>query len=530
MALENVNVTEVLMRIESGEIALPDIQREFVWDNVQVRDLIASIYKKHPIGMILIWEIATEDIPTEYIESNFQGGNIRYLVIDGQQRLSSLLFVKKGKLEKAGKARTIELYFNPLKEEFQLGNPKIRNKPDWFNVTEVINEESLTKIVDREKLKETFNLEEEEIYKKVFSRLEAIKSIFLGDRTSLPLYKIPSNFDYEEITDIFIKINSKGTRIRITELLLALLSLKLKGKFKGEFRDFLNELEGKDWNLDASVVIRSLVAIAASQGRLRYFKNIADKISPSDLESYWARTKESILHCLKILEENMGIRTLDIVPSQNVLVPLIYFLDKKQNRLSEDAAKKFIVFFLLASYWGRYVGPTETRLDEDLKSIKETGVLNDLFKNIKDQVGRLFINEDDFIGKERNKKLLLFVVSKYFGAEDWFKGHKITTSDIQEHHIFPRSLLKKKGVEISLIDDVANIAFLTEKANKTISNKEPVQYFIEEKIDEEKLKRQFVPMERELWALDRYEEFLLQRRKLVVEGVNRFLTDYGLES
>jgi len=529
MALESVSINEVLMRIESGEIALPDIQREFVWDNGQVRDLIVSIYKKHPIGMILTWEIASQDIPLDYIESNFQGGNIKYLVIDGQQRLSSLLLIKKGRITKGEKTRSIELYFNPLTEEFQLGNPKIRNKPDWFNVTQVINEESLTKIVDRKKLKQEFGLGEDDIYKQVFSKLEGLKSIFLGDKASLPVYKIPSNFDYEDITDIFIKINSKGTRIRITELLLALLSLKLKGRFKDEFRDFLNELEDKDWNLDASVVIRGLVAIAASQGRLRYFKSIADRISPSDLEIYWTRTKESILHCLKILEENLGIKTLDVIPSQNVLVPLIYFLDKKKNRLSEDDAKKFILFFLLASYWGRYIGPTETRLDEDLRLIKETGALNDLFKNIKSQVGRLFIDKDDFIGKERGKKLLLFVASRHFGAEDWFKGHKITTSDVQEHHIFPRSLLKKKGVETRLIDDVANIAFLTEKANKVISNMAPAQYFVKTGIDREKLKKQFVPLEEELWTLDRYEDFLSKRRELIVEGINRFFKDHGLE-
>lgn len=517
-------VQDILGKIERGEIALPDIQREFVWTNTQVKDLIESIYRKNPIGLILLWEKPFgKDIPTVLIEEvRTDERPYKELIIDGQQRLTSILLVHRGKLTRNGKAREIELLFNPLEEEFQLGNPKIRNKPNWFNVTKVIHE-PLTKLIDKERLKNELNLTDNDIDTKIYNRLEELKSQL--NREPIPVFRIPSNKDYEEIAKIFVNINSKGTRIRITELLLALLAIKLPGKFKKNLNDFLSELEDKGWELDVSILIRSLVAIATGQGRLQYFRNISEGMSETDLEVHWKATKENLEHLIKILYENLAITDSSLLPSEAVLVPLVLYLKQKNGRLSSDETKDLISWFLLASFWGRYAGATDTQLDEDIKDIKKENNLQGLFKNLKNKVGRLKISTDDFVGSGNDKKLLLYVICKEEGATDWFKGHKITTSDIQYHHIYPRSLLKKRGIDGNLINDISNIAFLTEKANKTILNKEPSEYLKD--IDEEKLKKQFVPLDKELWKLENYEKFLEKRRQIIVDKINEYFQSLG---
>jgi len=526
MALLNKTINELLIDIERGRIALPDMQREFIWDNTQIRDLVDSLYKNHPVGMILLWQTNTEDnVPiTAIYDTTKEISNYNELVIDGQQRLTSLLLVKKGTIFKGRKERTIKLLFNPFEEKFELEVPPIRNKPDWFDVSRVIQEGEYS-MVNREKLKQ-LDWSEERIYE-ALRKLGEVRNIFMGARNSVPVFTISTVVDYEEVADIFVKINSKGTRIRITELLLALLALKIPGEFRKDFRDYIEKLEDNGWYIDAGVVIRSLVAISVKQGRLAYFRGIAKSISDEDLRNNWEITKKSLNECFKILEENLGIKNSDILPSQYVLIPLTFYISQKKDLFSEDDAKKFALWFLLASFWGRYAGSPETRLDEDIKTINDNKNLDKLFHLLKGQVGRLFVDEERFAGKSRNSKLLLYIAARKEGAEDWWKGHKITTTDYEEHHVIPRSLLKKAEYEYALIDDAANIVFLTEKANRKFSNSLPEQYLAT--IDPAKLEKQFVPLDKNLWKIENYENFLNHRRRIMVNKINEYLKSLGIE-
>lgn len=526
MALLNKTINELLIDIERGRIALPDMQREFIWENTQVRDLVDSLYKNHPIGMILLWQTNSNDnVPITAIDDTTKEiSNYSELVIDGQQRLTSLLLVKKGVIFKGGKEKTIKLLFNPFEEKFELEIPPLRNKGEWFNVTEVIQKGPFA-VVNREKLKQ-IGWDDNKI-DVALEKLSAVREIFMGARNNIPVFTISSDMDYEEVADIFVKINSKGTRIRITELLLALFALKIPREFRKDFRDYVEKLEDNGWYIDAGVIIRALVAISVKQGRLAYFRSIARSISPEDLRNNWEKTKKALEECFKILEENLGIKNSEILPSQYVLIPLSFYLSQKKDAFSENDTKEFTLWFLLASFWGRYAGSPETRLDEDIKSITENKNLSKLFHLLKSQVGRLLVDEEKFAGKSKNSKLLLYVVARENGAEDWWKGHKITTSDYEEHHIIPRSLLRKAEYDYTLIDDVANIAFLTEKANRKISNMHPEEYLAT--IDSAKLEKQFVPLDRNLWKIENYEDFLMHRRRIIVEKINEYLKSLGVE-
>jgi hypothetical protein len=524
MALVNKTITELITDIERGRIALPDMQREFVWDNTQIRDLVDSLYKNHPVGMILLWQTAPSDnVPVTTIDDiTKEISEYSELVIDGQQRLTSLYLVKHGTIFKGGKERKVVLLFNPETEEFEVEIPRIKKKLEWINITDLVNGGEYQ---FREVFKK-IGWDEDKIFQ-IMKRMSEVRNIFVGSRNSIPVFSISSAMNYEEVADIFVKINSKGTRIRITELLLALLALKIPGEFRKDFRQHLDELEDRGWELDASVLIRSLVAVAAKQGRLAYFRGLAKNISKEDLIKNWDITKKAIDDCFMLLDQNLGIRTINIMPSQNVLVPLVYYLSRKTDKFTEEEAKDFSLWFILASFWGRYAGSPETRIDEDIRDIDKTHSLKNLFQLLKNQVGRLNIDEERFTGKSRNSKLLLYVVSRNEGAEDWWKGHKITTTDYEEHHIVPRSLLKKAGYEFALIDDAANIAFLSEKANRKILNTNPEKYLSE--IDPKKLKKQFLPLNENLWKTENYEEFLINRRRIIIQKINEYLKFLGIE-
>ncbi len=482
-----------------------------------------SLYKNHPVGMVLLWQTeVSQNIPITKIDDTTQEtSNYSELVIDGQQRLTSLYLAKHGTIFKGGKERRLKLLFNPVSEEFEIANPRIKNKPEWIDVYDLVRK---GEYYFQDQLKK-LGWPEDKVWG-CMERLSEVKNILVGARNAVPVFSLASSLAYDEVADIFVNINLKGTKIRLTELLLALLALKIPGAFRSGLRQFLDELDGKGWELDVSLLIRSLVAVTAQQGRLTYFRGLARDISDEDLKVKWKITKKSIEDCLRLLDENLGIRTTDILPSQIVLVPLVYYVAHKQTPFTEKETREFTLWFLLASFWGRYAGSPETRLDEDIREIERSGSLSSLFPQLKKQVGRLLVDEDRFEGKSRNSKLLLYVVSRQSGAEDWWKAHRITTTDYEEHHIIPRSLLKKTGYELTVIDDVANIGFLTEKANKKISNAEPKKYLSE--IDPNKLQKQFVPLDPNLWLLENYDDFLVHRRRLIAEKVNENLGTLGV--
>lgn len=526
MAIETVFIKD-LITYTKRDYAIPEMQREFVWSNTQVRDFMDSLYKKHPVGMLLVWEVTQgDDVPIRHIDdSNRDLKDFRFLVIDGQQRITSLLLIKQGELFKNDKKRALKLLFNVDTEEFQIENPKTKNSPEWINVTELLKAESAISVLQKEVLKHKI-IPQEEVYDKYLPRLEKIRNIFMGESYSIPIFKIMGDITYEEVTDIFVKLNDKGTKIRITELILALLSLKLPGQFKENLNQFTDELEEKGWFIETSVIIRCLVAIAVKGARLKYFRNIVNEIKEKELDTIWLKTRDSISHALQILEHNVGIKNSRVLPSQLVLVPLSYYLSKKE-RLSERDSREFILWFLLASYWSRYSGPVETRLEEDIKYIEKNIELTGLQKLLKERVGRLFISNEDFVGTKENQKLLSYATLRAKGAEDWWRGHKITTSDYEEHHVFPRSLLFEAGYSYQEIDDVANLAFLTQKANRTILNKEPYEYL--SGVDKSKLKKQCVIYDKELLKIKNYKRFINKRRSLLVKEINLYLKYLGLK-
>jgi len=518
-------INVIIDELKRNEIGLPEIQRGYVWRPIQVRELIESLYKEYPCGLVLEWKPPEEMIKNLELRGLATGQKElafdkkpTLLVIDGQQRLTSFLKVLSG---------DVRVYFNIETEAFELYGPKLKGQPLWVSVSEVLNEGAVKVwLTLKEKLKES-DIDEEK-YLNRLSRLEKIKD-----------YKIPIEIlhtdDYEEVTEAFIRINSKGTRLREAELALAQLALHLPGMVSKEFEKTLDEYEGKDFEFDPRFLIRCFVAVFTGQSRFRYLRKVWEA-SQDELRKNWEITKHGLDYTINFVRNNTGMESSEWITSINALVPLVVYFAKKKKPLTKEEEHLLLFWFYSVSMWGRYSSSVETKLDRDLSLLQsQEDAIKGLIENYRKEIRNFRVDEESLIGNyQRNSFLpILFVITRRQRAKDWFTGIELSSTNvgpshqIELHHIFPRAVLKKWGYETKEIDDLSNIAFLSQKANREIRSLDPREYFKKFKIENQRLELQFIPIEENLWKTENFRKFIQKRRELIVNSVNEYLSYLG---
>lgn len=516
-------VSVLLEELDRGELGLPEIQRSYVWNRPQARDLIDSLYREYPSGLILLWK--PEELP-ELRGGSFEQTSERrlnYLILDGQQRLTSLERVFDGK---------INVYFNVEDEVFQIYSAKLKANPLWVSVRDVVNRGAV-KVwrALRERLdSQPGDIEESRLdeYLDRLSRLEKVKEY------RYPVMIIHTD-DYEEVTESFIRINSRGTRLRRAELAMAQLAFHWPGAIVKEFEAALDDYEQANYDLEARFLMRCFVAVGTNQSRFRYLGALWKK-SQAELEDIWKRTKRAVDHTINFLKNNAGIESSRWIPSVNALVPLVVYFSKKGGRLSEAEARRLLFWFLEATIHGRFTGSPETKIDQDLRAIVGPTPLDDMIANLRRGIAGLDITPEMIEGKYQRHSFvpLVFVIFRRNEARDWFTGTVLSSTNVgpehqlELHHIFPRAVLKQADkYESHEIDDLANIAFLSQKANRTILKSPPNEYLPER--EKERLQAQLVPLDKDLWSIDRFRDFLVERRGLLTEAINEYLSTLGQE-
>jgi len=513
-------VNVLLEELGKGEVGLPEIQRGYVWNRPQARDLIDSLYREYPSGLILLWK--PEELPELRDGSFEQAGErkLNYLVLDGQQRLTSLKQVFDGK---------IAVYFNVEDETFQIYSAKMKANPLWVSVRDTVGKGAVK--VWRE-LQERIDTGSDDAdksqldeYLDRLSRLEKIKEY------RYPVMIIHTD-DYEEVTESFIRINSRGTRLREAELAMAQLAFHWPGAIVREFESALEDYEQANYEFEARFLMRCFVAVGTNQSRFRYLSALWKKSQP-ELEAIWKRTRKAVDHTVNFLRNNAGIESAGWIPSINALVPLVVYFSTKGGHLSDKEARGLLFWFLEATIHGRFTGSPETKLDQDLRAIAGTSPLNDLIGNLRREVAGFDITSEMVEGKyQRNPFLpLMFIVFRKNQAQDWFTATVLSSTNVgpdhqlELHHIFPKAVLKQAdNYESHEIDDLANIAFLSQKANRTILKSLPDKYLSE--IEQSRLGAQLVP-EQEFWGLDKFRDFLMERRNRLAQSINEYLRELG---
>ncbi len=560
MSNSSASAKELVDKVLRNEIRLPEMQRGYVWKSTQVRDLIDSLYRGYPAGNILMWETTEEDMPDtrDFAVAQSDTRHSTYLLLlDGQQRVTSLSRLLQGKSfnvrAKNGKLKDIDILFNMDHPEslsmtdidyddeedssdtepdeniglakmkdltFMVDNARMRNEPNWVSVKDIFQTGNNTEFLKRAGITSF----DDPNYEKFSKRLDKVRDI---QKYEFHLVTLDRHLSYEEVTEIFVRVNSLGTKLRGSDLALAQITAKWRGSLK-LFEDFQNECESKGWNISIGLIVRTLIAIITDQAK---FKTVSS-ISKTKFENCWGDTKRAINFALDFLRNNVGVEELYNLTSPYFIITLAYMFSKKTYTILPEEDKKLIKWVIIASAKGHYSrGSVETILNQDLKCAGA----DELLTNLKLQVINLDITEEEIRGKSVNSGYFrtMFMAMRHFGAQDWDTKLTISSKNldrkdkIEYHHIIPNDLLKKTKIAQEKIDDMANLTFIGKITNIKISNNEPVTYLekIIETHGESILKPHCIPLDKTLWALDNYDAFLDVRRRNIVEIIKNYIED-----
>jgi hypothetical protein len=569
MAKAEATVEELVSKIERGELRLPEMQRRYVWRSSRVRDLLDSLYRGYPSGAILIWE-TDEVVPQQAFAVEQQSNPYAktQLLLDGQQRLTSLSAVIRGKpVQVNGRVRPIELLFNlehpdalpfvtevddnnidapeysddgeePIYEEadatedelqkrfdkmtFVVSTRKLEQLPQWVKVSEVFagthDNNYFLKRADITSLDDP----RAEIYTQRLNRLKDIrKYVYRMD-------VLERTLSYDEVTEIFVRVNSLGAKLRSSDLALAQITAKWRGSLN-VFQAFQADCTKDGFELDLGLHLKNLVAHATGQSRFLTVSNL----TLDELKSGWDEGCRGMEFAINFLRSNAGITSPALLASPFLLISLGFYGAQRSYKLSAGEEKGLRRWVLLANAKGRYSrGSSETLLDQDLKILRDGGGFQDLLDRLRTQVGRLDVTPEELEGRNQRSALFktMFLAFRAADARDWHSNLVIALSHVgnahqlQFHHIFPKAVLKSTATTRET-DDIANLAFISGKANRKISAKEPAAYFpeVREANGEQPFKSQCIPTDPDLLTVERYKAFLAERRRLIAERLNEFL-------
>ncbi len=561
MAQQDIPIKELVAKIERGEIRLPEMQRQYVWQSTRVRDLLDSLYRGYPSGTILTWD-TDEGVATRAfaIDQSPPEATRFQLLLDGQQRLTSLSAILRGEpVYVRGRKRPVDILFNldhpddlqlitevnekndidsydddtadATEDEllqrfdkmaFVVHSKKLAAKPHWVSVTHVFKEGSDTPLL---KAAGVTSMDDPR-YDKYAARLKKLRDI---KEYGYRVHVLERDKSYEEVTEIFVRVNSLGAKLRSSDLALAQITAKWRDSLR-IFQEFEQECYSDGFPLDLSIHLKTLVAFATGQSRFR----AVGGLSLERLQEGWKDAQEGMRFALNFLRSNARIDSPALLSSPFLVITLAMYGHRKAYQLSPVEADNLLHWVLAANAKARYSrGSSETFLDQDLATMRRGGDLLALIQLLKTQVGRLEILPTDLENRNSRSAYFktMFLAFRQHNATDWRDQLKISLKhagskhSLQFHHLFPQAVLKRARVDQQCINDICNLSFISGRTNRKISDKEPKIYLHEivDKLGDQALTTQCIPTDDALWSVERYDDFLTSRRKIVADRLNAFL-------
>ena len=521
-----MKVSTILDHIDNGHMALPEFQRGYVWNRDQVRGLMDSLYRRHPVGSLLVW--ATDADGAEHRGDGPLAPGVVKLLLDGQQRMTSLYGVIRGRAPRFfdGNTRPFTgLYFHMESEEFRFYQPsKMKNDPFWVDVSALMDNghsglgEYISQLGQNPDVGANIG--------DYVGRLNAI----LGVRDiELHIEEVTGKEKtIEVVVDIFNRVNSGGTKLSKGDLALAKICAEWpdgREKMKAALARW-NEA-GFHFSLDW--LLRSVNTVVTGEAKFLHLHDV----DAEHIQSGLKRAEKTIDYLLNAIEGRLGLDHDRVFFGRYALPVMVHYVDRRNCQLDELERDRLLFWYLQSSMWGRYSGSTETVIDKDLRLLEDLdGGLERLIEEIRLWRGGLRVVPGHFAGSTRGARFypVLYLLTRLGEARDWglgtpLKSHlhgKLNTLEV--HHIFPRKILKAAGRRKHEINAVANFCFLTKNTNLQIGAQLPEEYF--PKIEESHpgaLASQWIPMDPELWRVENFNAFLEERRKLLAEAANGYL-------
>lgn len=520
-------IETVLSWVKSGEIAIPEIQRPFVWNSSKVRDLIDSLYQGYPIGYIIAWRNPNVRLK----DGSMSEG--KKVLIDGQQRVTALTAAILGEyvIDTTYERIKIKIAFNPVLEKFEVQNPAILKDKTWFHdISEALNGNlGILKLV-RRYLELNPEANEDKI-EKAFTNLINIPKKQIG------LIELDSDLEIETVTEIFIRINSQGVVLSQADFVMSKIAANTE--FDGnvlrkaidyfchlaiapefykhildndtEFAktDFFQKMvwlksENEDlYNPDYNDLIRVAFTPQFNRGRLadlvsllsgrnfetRSFENVI-------AEQSFAILKKGVLNFINetnfkrflMIIKSAGFISSKLIRSQNALnfAYIVYLKLKELGVNSAEIGSYVNRWFVYSILTGRYSGSPESAFDFDIKQIAQKPIDEYLKEKEEGELSEAFWNAElpQSLGTSVASSPYFHVFlaaqvkanDKGFLSRDVFVGDLISLrGDI--HHLFPKDYLKKNGLARGQYNQIANYVYMQSEINIKVGNHAPVDYF-----------------------------------------------------
>ncbi len=516
-----MKISTILNQIDDGAIALPEFQRGYVWNRDQVRGLMDSLYRRHPVGGLLVWTTRTENPDvTARGSATLAAGTVK-LLLDGQQRITTLYGIIRGAAPQffQGNVQAFTgLHFNLEDQVFKFYSPlEMKDNPLWINVTELM-QKGLGRFIQQlppEKLADYVN------------RLTSI--ITIGDMDFHIEEVTGEDKTIEIVVDIFNKVNSGGTKLFKGDLALAKVCAEWPAA-RQQLRRRLSSWHQGGFDFDLEWLLRNITAVITGQALFSGLEKVGATTFKSGLEQAEGATN----YLLNAIAGRLGLDHDRVLGGRYAFPVMSRYIALRGGTLKDARERdKLLYWYIHAFLWGRFAGATETTMNQDLRVIEgNPDSLDRLIEQLRRWRGELRIRPENFGGSTLGARFypLLYLMTRVCGARDWGSGLPLSAnllgkgSSLQVHHIFPKALLYKHSYGRDEVNAIANFCFLTQHTNLDISDTAPEIYFAQvEQHYPGVLTSQWVPLDHTLWKVENYRDFLAARRELLADSAMAFL-------
>ncbi|HMY85189.1 MAG: DUF262 domain-containing protein [Saprospiraceae bacterium] len=522
----NQQLIETLLAwVNSGEIAIPEIQRPFVWDSSKVRDLMDSLYQGYPIGYVIAWRNPNVRLKDGSLSEG------KKILIDGQQRVTALTAAILGQyvINKTYERVKIKIAFHPIDERFEVQNPAILKDRTWLpDISQAINGD-LFEIADQ-----YFELNPDVDKKQVRNAFSNLMNI---PKKQIGIIELAADLDIETVTEIFIRINSKG--VVLSQADFAMSKIASNTEYNGnELRkaidyfchlciapDFFKHIVDNDrefaksdyfqklqwlktenedlYDPDYNDLIRVAFTSQFNRGRLSDLvsllsgRNFETRTYEEDIaEQSFATLKTGVNSFINetnfkrflMIIKSAGFISPKLIRSQNAInFAYIVYLKLKELGVNSVAIERFVRrWFVYSILTGRYSGSPESAFDFDIKQISHKPIDEILGEREEAELSDAFwsasLPQSLDTSVASSPYFHVFLASQVKANDRGFLSKDILVSDLISlrgdiHHLFPKDYLKKNGLDRSKYNQIANYVYMQSEINIKVGNKPPKDYF-----------------------------------------------------
>jgi hypothetical protein len=522
-------IETLLTWVKSGEIAIPEIQRPFVWEATKVRNLLDSLYQGYPVGYLIAWRN-----PTVKLKDGTPSAGKRIL-IDGQQRVTALMAALLGRevLTKEYEMVRIRIAFHPVEERFEVSNPAIQKDKTWIpDVADLFAPDA--SLLTTTNAYSAANPKTDVVA--IHRTLEKLKAIV---HNHVGVIDLAEDLDIETVTEIFIRVNSAGAELSQADF--AMSKIAANESYGGNVLrkaidyfchlavtpDFLAQIEKVDQTFATSEFLPKMrwlkdvnddiydpaytdmlrVAFTSEFGRgklgdlvaLLSGRNFETKQYEEAIsEDSFNRLKAGILRFINqthferftMILRSAGFVTSDLIGGQNAVnfAYILYLRGRAENMLAADIERLVRRWYAMSVLRGRYTGSPETAFDFDIRQVESRGLATYAETVLESELpGSFWTGMLPQLMDSSSSISPLFLAYKAAQeklGDKGFLSRDITVLDLLKnrsdvHHVYPRNHLKRQGLLRGRYNQIANFVLAQSEINIAIGDRAPEVYFRE---------------------------------------------------